>query len=521
MANITITVQSMLNAAVHDSYTISETALISTLKTNIQTATGCDTTWFSLVFANEVLDPTKTLAFYNIVSGSSLRTANKISRLGTRELRQKSKLDLAALSRLKLYNSRSTYDLTELPTQYVDNDVYNNPNTTGLTQGRPWILSELATAIEIFTTVGSTTWTAPAGTTSVEYLVVGGGGGAGNGYDNAGGGGGGAGMVLTGTVSVTPGQTYDITVGDGGAGGADARANNPGTAGSPSAFDTITSLGGGQGLGSRTGAAAGAAQVSNTTAPTGGGGTGGGQGGKGGGGSTGAGSVNSGATGGSGGAGTSLSILGSSITFGVGGDGGGAGTPTTDGNNGTANRGNGGQGGKSGSADSAKGGNGGSGIVALKFLKVTPFSFYESFGTTAAISTTQYVSGNKIYAYASTYDVPSPQPARVVVNDIEVLLHGDSPLPYGRGHNLVVLDSYGDVVTPAAQYDTYIDPNNLTSLASALNAVASGNIVVLVTYDASALNSTVRTAINTGYGATNSNTWTSSRTSQIFIGIKV
>ena len=402
-----------------------------------------------------------------------------------------------------------------MPTQYVDNDVYDNPNTSGLTEGRPWILSELAVAIESFTTVGSTTWTAPAGTTSVEYLVVGGGGGAGNGYDNAGGGGGGAGMVLTGTVSVTPGQTYDITVGGGGAGGADTRTNNPGTAGSPSAFDTITALGGGQGLGSRTGAAAGAAQVGSTSAATGGGGSGGGLGGKGGGGSTGAGSDNSGAIGGNGGAGSTLTITGSSTTFGVGGAGGGAGTPTTDGNNGTANRGNGGQGGKSGSADSSKGGNGGSGIVALKFLKVTPFSFYEAFGTTTAISTTQYVSGNKIYAYASTYDVPSFQPARVVVNDIEVV---NTEL---RGHTLVVLNSYGDVVIPATQYDTYIDPNQLTLLASALNAVASGNIVVLVVYDASALNSTVRTAINTGYGSTNTNTWTASRTSQIFIGVKI
>jgi hypothetical protein len=100
------------------------------------------------------------------------------------------------------------------------------------------------------------------------------------------------------------------------------------------------------------------------------------------------------------------------------------------------------------------------------------FTFYEAFGTITAISTTQYVSGNKIYAYASTYDVPGgvELPARVVVNDIEVLLQGKSPpLPYGRGHNLVVLDTYGDVVTAATQYDTYIDPANSTALASALN----------------------------------------------------
>jgi hypothetical protein len=153
---------------------------------------------------------------------------------------------------------------------------------------------------------------------------------------------------------------------------------------------------------------------------------------------------------------------------------------------------------------------------------VSAFTFYEAFGTTTTISTTQYVSGNKIYAESSSYDVSiPPPPARVVVNDIEVLRQGDTPNPLGRGHNLVVLDSYGDVVTAATQYDTYFDPARLTALASALTAVASGNIVVLVVYDASALNAAVRTAINTGYGSTNTNTWTAGRKSHIFIGVKI
>jgi hypothetical protein len=146
---------------------------------------------------------------------------------------------------------------------------------------------------------------------------------------------------------------------------------------------------------------------------------------------------------------------------------------------------------------------------------VSTFTFYEAFGTTTAISITRYVSGNKIYAESSTYDVPSYQPARVVVNDIQVV---NTEL---RGHTLVVLDTYGDVVTTATQFDTYIDPANLTTLASALNAVASGNIAVLVSYDASALNAGVRSAINTGYGSTNTGTWTATRISHIFIGEKI
>jgi hypothetical protein len=75
------------------------------------------------------------------------------------------------------------------------------------------------TTIVSFTYVGTTTWMAPPGVSSVEYLVVGGGGGGGGSWDTAGAGGGGGGMVLTGNLSVLGGEVLDITVGDGGAGG--------------------------------------------------------------------------------------------------------------------------------------------------------------------------------------------------------------------------------------------------------------------------------------------------------------
>jgi hypothetical protein len=182
---------------------------------------------------------------------------------------------------------------------------------------------------------------------------------------------------------------------------------------------------------------------------------------------------------------------------------------------GANNTGTGGGGGSATAGNSGGGGAGGSGIVVLKFTTPAEFTFYEAFGTTTAISTTQYVSGNKIYAESSTYDVPDFQPARVVVNDIEVV---NTEL---RGHTLVVLDSYGDVVSGPTQYDTYISPANVTALSSALTSVASDNIVVLVVYDASAVDAAVRTAINTGYGSTNANTWTAERRSQIFIGVKI
>jgi len=286
MATINVTVQSLLNAAQYDSYAVDNAGTIGEFKNSIEAVTGCSLDWFDLVFNEELLTTTETIGSYGIVEGSQLRTHNKIGRLATLELRQKSKLDLSALDRLASSNDRSTYDIAELPTQYVDDTIYDNPNSGGLIEGRPWI---------------------------------------------------------------------------------------------------------------------------ETT---------------------------------------------------------------------------------------------------------SPFTFYEIFGTTTALTATKYVSGNKIYVYASTLDVPSYQNSRVVVNEIELLNIGD------RGHNMVVLNSYGDLIS-TANYDTYGVAGDLTLLANALNGVSSGNIVVLTVWDASALNATVRTAINNGYGSTNSNTWTASRTSQLFIGIKI
>jgi hypothetical protein len=151
------------------------------------------------------------------------------------------------------------------------------------------------------------------------------------------------------------------------------------------------------------------------------------------------------------------------------------------------------------------------------------FTFYEAFGTTTAISTTQYVSGNKIYALSSTFDVPGVPNARVVVNDIEVLNVGNG---VERGHHLVVLDSYGDVIS-TQRYDTFETvlgdggAPGRAALNSALGSVASGNIIVLVVYDASSFDATLRSTINTGYGSTNTETWTASRISHIFIGEKI
>ena len=276
-------------------------------------------------------------------------------------------------------------------------------------------------ARDTYTSAGSTTWIAPIGVTSVDYLVVGGGGSGGGGTDApyAGGGGGGAGGFRTGTLSVTPGTSYTVTVGAGGA--AQAGTASQGNDGADSVFSSITSDGGGGGGGGtgaggaddgKDGGSGGGASRSSSPAEQGIGGTGttdqGNDGGDGdptpgsnhdgaggGGGASAAGetAANLGGTGsgGDGGAGTASSITGSSVTY-AGGGGGGGGNASSVGVAGAGGAGGGGAGGDNsaaagtaGTANTGGGGGGGgyingdgaaggSGIVIISYTRIVPGS---------------------------------------------------------------------------------------------------------------------------------------------------
>jgi len=239
--------------------------------------------------------------------------------------------------------------------------------------------------ITAFTTVETTSWTAPTGLTSLEVLVVGGGGAGGK---QSGGGGGGGGVVHQTSRSVTPDSSYTVTVG---AGGGYPASGFHGESGGNSVFDTITAVGGGGagGYGATTSGASGGSgggggprhsgsTGGSATQGNSGGGTGygndggnsattsgedGSAAGCGGGGANGVGSSNSGSghqTGGNGGVGkefTNFSAHGESGFFAGGGGGGGY---THDGNGGTGGNGGGGDGGSPGTASSGGGGGGGS-----------------------------------------------------------------------------------------------------------------------------------------------------------------
>lgn len=138
MANITITVQSLLNTAVYDSYTIDNGQTVNQLKTAINTARSFDSTWYDLVLNDAVLSGSATLASLNIITGTRIRTHSKISRLSTRQARQEAKLALATLDRVASSETRTTLTINNLPTKYSGNTLVDNANTGGLVLGRPW-----------------------------------------------------------------------------------------------------------------------------------------------------------------------------------------------------------------------------------------------------------------------------------------------------------------------------------------------------------------------------------------------
>jgi len=247
-------------------------------------------------------------------------------------------------------------------------------------------------AVVSFTTVGTTNWTAPAGVTAVDYLVVGGGGAGGGG--NYHGGGGGAGGFRNGTgYAVTPGASYTVTVGAGGIG----TINTAGANGSDSVFATatITSIGGGgggmyNGVAAKNGGSGGGGGYASivglgTAGPPRQGYDGGlaslsanyGDGGGGGAGQAGA--AGTPTAGGKGGDGLASSITGVSVTYagggggaiyssgtlGAGGAGGGGAGSTGGGTNGT--NGLGGGGGGAERAGTALAGSGGSGVVIIRY----------------------------------------------------------------------------------------------------------------------------------------------------------
>lgn len=137
MASIDLTYKGLTGA--YGSITgFDDTTTIDDLITAIAADEGLDSNYYTI---SKIGDPSNTLS---ITYGDSTTTVADLGILngdvilcttnqnGSREFRQKQKLDIAALKR------SDTYDITQLPTQYSGNDIVDNPNVGGLVLGRPW-----------------------------------------------------------------------------------------------------------------------------------------------------------------------------------------------------------------------------------------------------------------------------------------------------------------------------------------------------------------------------------------------
>ncbi len=98
--------------------------------------------------------------------------------------------------------------------------------------------SAYSQTVQTFSVTGSQNWTCPAGITSVTVECWGAGGGSGGVANvlNAASGGGGGGAYARSVISVTPGNTYSVFVGTGGAGG--SSSGTAGANGGASSFNT-------------------------------------------------------------------------------------------------------------------------------------------------------------------------------------------------------------------------------------------------------------------------------------------
>jgi len=251
----------------------------------------------------------------------------------------------------------------------------------------------------------SGTWTAPAGIYSITVECWGGGGGGGGStrrQSNGGGGGGGGGYAKSTNISVTPGQSYQVTIGAGGTGGGQGANGRDGGSSSFNNNTVVASGGSGGGVGNATPGTAGAGGTNNTGDTTYNGGNGAaGTNPTGGGGGEGSGSTSNGndASGSTGGSGTD------------GGDGGNGGASSTNGSAGTIPGGGGGGAGRGRTFRGYSGGAGGAGRCIISYTDIwAPSTELATYNPTWSFSSNPTgVSSDQIDMTATTgYDFTTP-----------------------------------------------------------------------------------------------------------------
>ena len=351
------------------------------------------------------------------------------------------------------------------------------------------------TAVTFSDTGAVQSWTVPAGVTEIYVDLAGAQGGA---ADNRG-----AGAELTGTLSVTPGETLSILVGSQGQNGVRFTRGGGGGGGTfiyTTADDAgiLAAAGGGGGAGSNRGGLSASITSTGTTGGNGGGaggvaGAGGEEapnaGGGGGGGLTGDGVFgnrggDSLANGAAGGPGSNVQFVG---TRGTGGFGGGGGTGSTGGGGGGGYSGGGG--GRFADGNGGGGGGGGSyfdgaltGAVADNLGRGFVTIFYSSYLTSisparAPIGASLTIDGSGLADASVTIGGVPAAVTSSTDSQLVVTVPAVSPLPSGA--QTIEVATVGGVTLPAVASFTFIPPPTVASVSPSAVARGSGASVTI------------------------------------------
>lgn len=152
MASIDLTYKGLTGA--YGSITgFDDTTTIDDLIIVIAADEGLDTNYYTI---SKLGDPSNTISITYGDSTTSIADLGFVNddmvicttnQVGTKQVRQIQKLEIASATRAVDGNARFVYDITQLPNPYNGNvpGADDNPNTGGLVLGRPWV--ELAAGL--------------------------------------------------------------------------------------------------------------------------------------------------------------------------------------------------------------------------------------------------------------------------------------------------------------------------------------------------------------------------------------
>ena len=168
---------------------------------------------------------------------SEIRVENIIGETGTDAVKFTKGINVTGVTTATTF-SGSGASLTSLPAANLTGTLpaISGANLTGVDSGFD--------STQVFTSVGSHTWTKPSGITKVKVTVTAGGGGGGSHNSDDAHGGGGAGGTAIETIDVSSVSSVSVTVGGGGAGSVGDSQAGGGTGGT-SSFGSYCSATGG------------------------------------------------------------------------------------------------------------------------------------------------------------------------------------------------------------------------------------------------------------------------------------